>query len=60
VTAAQSRIVNTAGGQHQHPAPLVPLTRADGSALWHLATVIDDMDLDINLIVRGTDKGGRA
>lgn len=41
------------------PAPqhsTLRLTRSDGTALWHLATVVDDIDTNINLIVRGTDK----
>lgn len=41
------------------PAPsqgFVPLTRGDGSALWHLATVVDDIDQRTTLVVRGTDK----
>jgi hypothetical protein len=39
-----------------YPNREVPLTRHDGSPLWHLATVVDDLDLGVNLIVRGTDK----
>ncbi|GAA1858957.1 hypothetical protein [Myceligenerans crystallogenes] len=41
------------------PAPqhsTLRLTRSDGTPLWHLATVVDDIDAGINLIVRGTDK----
>ncbi len=34
----------------------VPLMRSDGWALWHLATVVDDIDQRTTLIVRGTDK----
>lgn len=34
----------------------VPLMRSDGRALWHLATVVDDIDNRTALIVRGTDK----
>lgn len=35
---------------------VVPLMRSDGRALWHLATVVDDIDNRTDLIVRGTDK----
>lgn len=41
------------------PAPqhsTLRLTRSDGTPLWHLATVVDDIDAGINIIVRGTDK----
>ncbi|NYH54035.1 hypothetical protein HNR06_003624 [Nocardiopsis arvandica] len=34
----------------------VPLMRSDGRALWHLATVVDDIEQRTSLIVRGTDK----
>ncbi len=34
----------------------VPLMRGDGRALWHLATVVDDIEQRTTLIVRGTDK----
>lgn len=34
----------------------VALTRSDGSTLWHLASVVDDMALGITLVVRGSDK----
>lgn len=43
----------------QAPAPqhsTLRLTRSDGTPLWHLATVVDDIDAGINLVVRGTDK----
>ena len=36
--------------------PLVPLVRRDGRALWHLASVVDDIDQNTTFIVRGTDK----
>lgn len=32
-----------------------PLARADGSALYNFASITDDMDLAINLIIRGVD-----
>ena len=35
---------------------MIPLMRSDGRALWHLATVVDDIDQRTNLIVRGADK----
>lgn len=35
---------------------MVPLMRGDGRALWHLATVVDDIDSRTNLVVRGADK----
>jgi hypothetical protein len=35
---------------------VVPLMRGDGRVLWHLATVVDDIDQHTALIVRGTDK----
>ncbi|PSK85951.1 glutamyl/glutaminyl-tRNA synthetase [Murinocardiopsis flavida] len=34
----------------------VPLARGDGRALWHLASVVDDIDTRTTLVVRGTDK----
>jgi glutamyl/glutaminyl-tRNA synthetase len=34
----------------------VPLMRGDGRVLWHLATVVDDIEQCTTLIVRGTDK----
>jgi hypothetical protein len=34
----------------------VPLIRGTGRALWHLATVVDDIEQRTTLIVRGTDK----
>lgn len=34
----------------------VPLMRGDGRALWHLVTVVDDIEQRTTLIVRGTDK----
>ncbi len=34
----------------------VPLMRSDGRALWHMATVVDDIEQRTTLIVRGTDK----
>lgn len=37
---------------------MVPLMRSDGRALWHLATVVDDIDNRTNLVIRGTDKRG--
>ncbi|MGI5180171.1 hypothetical protein ACQEVZ_27985 [Dactylosporangium sp. CA-152071] len=48
-------VVNMSLSNHR-PRNRVPLTRSDGTALWHLASVVDDVDLGINLIVRGTDK----
>ncbi|RKS10262.1 glutamyl/glutaminyl-tRNA synthetase [Nocardiopsis sp. Huas11] len=35
---------------------VVPLMRSDGRVLWHLATVVDDIEQRTTLIVRGTDK----
>lgn len=35
---------------------MVPLIRSDGRALWHLATVVDDIDNQTSLVVRGADK----
>lgn len=34
----------------------VPLVRSDGRALWHLASVVDDIEQRNTLVVRGTDK----
>jgi Glutamyl- and glutaminyl-tRNA synthetases len=56
IATMRARVINGPGGQRSHPSALVPLTRADGSALWHLATVVDDLEFGINLVVRGTDK----
>lgn len=33
-----------------------PLLRSDGSALYHLATVVDDADFGVTHVVRGNDK----
>jgi glutamyl/glutaminyl-tRNA synthetase len=49
-------LVNVAHVPVDHPRDYVPLLRSDGTPLWHLATVVDDIDLGINLVVRGTDK----
>ncbi len=50
-----SVVVNTAAALC--PAQeTVPLMRGDGRALWHLATVVDDIEQRTTLIVRGTDK----
>lgn len=38
------------------PQEWVPLVRSDGRSLWHLATVVDDLDQGTTLIVRGNDK----
>lgn len=51
----RSRLVNVDDvpvPQHQ----TVRLTRSSGTALWHLATVVDDIESGVNLVVRGTDK----
>lgn len=52
----QDSLINISAVPVEHGEEQVPLTRADGSALWHLASVTDDIDLKISLIVRGTDK----
>ncbi|TDQ54439.1 glutamyl/glutaminyl-tRNA synthetase [Actinorugispora endophytica] len=52
---AASVMVN-ARKAHAPTQDFVPLTRADGRALWHLATVVDDIDQRTTLIVRGRDK----
>jgi hypothetical protein len=49
-------VVNLRQVPASHPEAEVPLTRADGSPLWHLTTVVDDLDLGITLVVRGSDK----
>jgi glutamyl/glutaminyl-tRNA synthetase len=56
-TAARTgaRLVNVRRAPEPQHATL-RLTRSDGTMLWHLATVIDDIDFGVNLIVRGTDK----
>ena len=49
-------LVNVSRVPIDHPRDFVPLLRADGTPLWHLATVVDDVELGVNLVVRGTDK----
>lgn len=49
-------LVNINRVQVEHPRDLVPLTRGNGLPLWHLASVVDDVDLGVNIVVRGTDK----
>lgn len=52
---ALSRIVN----RRTAPQPqcrTIRLARSDGSALWHLATVVDDIQAGVNFVVRGIDK----
>lgn len=52
---ARGQIVNSRGApQPQHGT--VRLTRSDGTALWHLATVVDDAEAGVNFVVRGIDK----
>lgn len=53
---AHAAVINLRNTSAEHPEPTVPLARADGSALWHLASVVDDIDLGVNLVVRGNDK----
>lgn len=53
--AARERIVNSRSApQPQHGA--IRLARSDGTALWHLATVVDDTEAGVNFVVRGIDK----
>jgi glutamyl/glutaminyl-tRNA synthetase len=51
----RERIVNSRSAPRpQHGT--VRLTRSDGTALWHLATVVDDTEAGVNFVVRGIDK----
>lgn len=52
---ARERIVNgRTAPRPQHGT--VRLARSDGTALWHLATVVDDTEAGVNFVVRGIDK----
>lgn len=53
---ARSAAVNVTGVPSRPATASVRLTRGDGSVLWHLSSVVDDIDLEVNLVVRGTDK----
>jgi hypothetical protein len=37
-------------------AHVTRITRSDGSALWHLASAVDDLDYAVSVCVRGVDK----
>lgn len=37
-----------------------PITRSDGSALWHFCSVVDDFDAGVNLVIRAQDKVGNV
>lgn len=52
----EGSIVNVRRVPTVHAEPAVRLTRSDGSHLWHLATVVDDLALGVTLIVRASDK----
>lgn len=53
---ARSVVVNPSAPAAIGERATVRLTREDGRALWHLATVVDDIALGVNVIVRAADK----